>query len=273
MNQVDHLDQAHQIEVAGLRIAYRRMGNGPPLVLLHGIYDDSRVWRRQLANLSDEFTVVAWDAPGCGQSSDPPEAFGLSDWANALAGFIVALDLERPHVLGLSLGSMFALGLYREQPLIPRSLTLASAYAGWAGSLPPEEVEQRLQRLLRETEQPPDQWIPQWIPELLTANAPAGAAEEVAAVMAEFHPAGAREMARSLAREDLRDMLPRIAVPTLLLYGSADVRSPVTVAAALQAQIPGAQLAVMPGVGHLSNIDAPDVFNARVREFLRSIAD
>lgn len=265
------MDQVDQIEVAGLRIAFRRMGNGPPLVLLHGAFDDSRVWRRQLADLSDEFTVIAWDAPGFGQSSDPPEGFGLSDWANCLAGFIAALGLERPHVLGLSLGSMFALGLYREHPMVPRSLTLASAYAGWAGSLPPEEVEQRLQRVLREIEQPPGQWIPQWIPELLTANAPAGAADEVAAIMAEFHPVGARVMARSLAREDLRDVLPRIAVPTLLLYGSADVRSPLRVAEALQAQIPGARLAAMPGVGHLSNIDAPELFNARVRAFLRSV--
>jgi pimeloyl-ACP methyl ester carboxylesterase len=262
-----------QIEIDGLRIAYQRAGSGPPLVLLHGIYDDSRVWLPQLDNLSDEFTVVAWDAPGCGQSSDPPETFLLSDWADCLAGLIAALELERPHVLGLSLGAMFALELYRRYPTIPRSLVLASAYAGWAGSLSPEMVEERVERTLREIDQPPEQWIPVWIPELLTANAPAGAAAEVAAIMSAFHPVGARLMVKSLARVDLRDVLPQIAVPTLLLYGSADVRSPLTVAERLRAQIPGSQLVVMPGVGHLSNIDAPHLFNAAVRDFLHSVQE
>jgi pimeloyl-ACP methyl ester carboxylesterase len=266
------MDQRDQVDVDGLRIAYERAGNGPPLILLHGIYGDSRVWRPQLEGLSDEFTVVAWDAPGCGQSSDPLETFSISDWADCLAGFIAALHLERPHVLGLSLGSMFALELYRRRPEIPRSLVLASAYAGWVGSLSPEMVEQRVQRALRDVDLPPEQWIPEWIPELLTAHAPAGAVDEVTTIMSAFHPAGTRTLVRSLARTDLRDVLPQIAVPTMLLYGSADVRSPLSVAEDLQARIPGSQLVVMPGVGHLSNIDAPDLFNAEVRRFLQSVA-
>ncbi len=260
-----------QIEIEGIRIAYQRAGTGPPLVLLHGIYDDSRTWRPQIEGLSDEFTVVAWDAPGCGQSSDPPETFYLSDWADTLAGFITALGLERPHVLGLSLGSMFALELYRRHPTVPRSLMLASAYAGWVGSLSPEMVEQRKQRALREIDQPPEQWIPDWIPELLTSHAPAGAADEVIAVMSEFHPAGARTMVKTLADVDLRDALPLIAVPTLLLYGGADTRAPLTVAEDLHARIPGSRLVVLPGIGHMSNVDAPDLFNAEARRFLRSI--
>src|SRR5919198_4538341 len=87
-----------EIEVRGHRIAYRRKGEGPALVLLHGWPVDSREWRRQLDGLSDEFTVVAWDAPGAGASSDPPETFRLSDWADCLAAFIATLGLERPHV-------------------------------------------------------------------------------------------------------------------------------------------------------------------------------
>ena len=260
-----------ELTIGDLRIAYERAGEGPPLVLLHGAYCDSRVWRRQLDALSDEFTVVAWDAPGCGRSSDPPETFDSRDWADCLAAFIEAIGLERPHVLGLSLGSLFALELYRWHPTVPRSLVLASAYAGWAGSLSPEMVEQRLQRALREADLPPEQWIPGWIPELLTDAAPAGAGNEVTAIMSEFHPAGAKAIARALARADLRDVLPHISVPTLLLYGSADARSPLSVAQELHAQIPGSQLAVMPGVGHLSNVDAPDQFNAEVRSFLRSL--
>ena len=61
-----------RVEVGGLTIAYERQGEGPPLVLLHGGISDHREWSRQLDGLSDEFTVVAWDTPGCGRSSDPP---------------------------------------------------------------------------------------------------------------------------------------------------------------------------------------------------------
>ena len=57
--------------------------------------------------------MVAWDAPGCGRSSDPPEAFRMPEYADCLAAFVDALGLERPHVLGLSLGGALALELYR----------------------------------------------------------------------------------------------------------------------------------------------------------------
>jgi pimeloyl-ACP methyl ester carboxylesterase len=66
-----------------------------------------------------------------------------------------------------------------------------------------------------------------------------------------------------------RDVLPRVAVPTLLLHGDADRRSPLTVAEDLHARIPGSTLAVIPGVGHLSNLEAAASFNAEVRGFLR----
>src|SRR5579859_2949578 len=85
------------VEVEGLRIAYRRMGDGPPLVLLHGNPLDSREWHPQLDGLSDEFTVVAWDMPGCGQTSDPPETWRIPDYIRCLASFIQALGLDGPH--------------------------------------------------------------------------------------------------------------------------------------------------------------------------------
>ena len=70
------------VEVGGLRIAYERAGTGPPLVLLHGyVGDGPTLWRPQLDTLSDDFTVIAWDAPGAGASSDPPESFGIAGYA------------------------------------------------------------------------------------------------------------------------------------------------------------------------------------------------
>jgi pimeloyl-ACP methyl ester carboxylesterase len=261
-----------QIEVGGLRIAFQRAGEGPPLVLLHGALSDSRAWRRQLDGLSDEFTVVAWDAPGCGRSSDPPapETFRLSDYADCLAGFVDALGLGGAHVLGLSFGGGLALELYRRHPAVPRTLVLASAYAGWAGSLPPEEVEQRRQRALREAKLPPEQWVPGYLPGLFTQAAPQELIEETVAMMYDTRSAGMKAMISAFAEADLRDVLPFIEVPTLLLYGDADRRSPMNVAEDLHAKIPTSKLVVMPGVGHDSNLEAPETFNAKVRTFLRA---
>lgn len=214
--------------------------------------------------LSDEFTVLAWDMPGCGRSDDPPERFRTRDYADCLASFIAALNLGRPHVLWLSFGSGLALELYRWHPDLPRSLVLASAYAGWAGSLPPRVAEQRKQRMLQMIESPPDQWAREWIPTLLTSAASAELVDEVTTILADFHPAGQRALLRSgFAEHDLRNLLPQIAVPTLLLYGESDVRSPKNVAEDMHAAIPGSQLVFMPGVGHLGDVEAPDRFTPR----------
>ena len=261
-----------QVEVGGLRVAYRRAGQGPPLVLLHGGLADGREWRRQLEGFADQFTVVAWDAPGCGGSSDPPETWRLPDYADCLAGLIQALELGRPHVGGLSWGGGLALELYRRHPQVPRSLVLASAYAGWAGSLAPEVVQERLERALQEAELPPRQWVPGWLPGLFTEHAPAEVVEEALAMMLEVRPAGMRPMLRGFAEADLREVLPRIRVPTLLLHGQADRRAPpVVVARDLHARIPGARLVVLPGAGHQCDMEAPERFNAEVRSFLRSV--
>jgi pimeloyl-ACP methyl ester carboxylesterase len=75
-----------EVEVGGLQLAYEREGQGPPLVLLHGyVGDGPSTWRHQIDGLSDEYTVVAWDGPGMGHSTDPPDSFGLPDFADVLA--------------------------------------------------------------------------------------------------------------------------------------------------------------------------------------------
>jgi pimeloyl-ACP methyl ester carboxylesterase len=209
--------------------------------------------------------------PGCGSSSDPPEGFRDADFADCLAAFIDALGLGRPHVLGLSFGAALALELYRRHPTVLRTLVLASAYAGWAGSLPPDMVEQRIQRVSQAIGLPPEQWAREWTPSMLSPSAPQKLVHEVETLLAAYHPAGQRVILQAFAHQDLRDVLPRIAVPTLLLYGGADVRSPVSVGEDLHAQIPGSQLVVIPSVGHMCNLEAPARFNEEVRRFFQSV--
>jgi pimeloyl-ACP methyl ester carboxylesterase len=257
-------------EVGGLRIAYDRAGAGPPLVLLHGyVGDGPATWRRQLEGLCGEFTVVAWDAPGAGGSSDPPESFGMADYADCLAGFVDRLGLERPHVAGLSFGGALAIEFCRRHPAIARTLILASAYAGWGGSLPADVADQRLQQALVLADLPPGEFVGTLLPTMFSETTARQDVDEFGASMLAFHPAGFRAMARASAK-DLRDALPHISVPTLLVYGDQDVRAPLAVAEDLQAAISGSALVVLPDTGHVCNIEAPEAFNGAVRNFLHA---
>src|SRR3990172_11026248 len=141
-------------EVAGHTVAYRCAGDGLALVLLHGFLCDSRVWERQLLDLSDRFTVVAWDAPGAGSSSDPPDPFTMTDWSHCLAGFLNVVGIPRAYVLGVSWGGVLAQEFHRLYPTRILGLILADPYAGWKGSLPASVCEQRLARCLLEASLP-----------------------------------------------------------------------------------------------------------------------
>jgi pimeloyl-ACP methyl ester carboxylesterase len=258
------------VDVNGLPIAYERVGAGPPLVLAHGFVGDGpSTWGRQLDELSDEFTVVAWDAPGAGRSAPPPVSFRIADYAECLAGFCSALRLHEPHLVGLSFGGIVVLELFRHHPALPQSVVLAGSYAGWAGSLAPDEVDERLQLCLKLADLPPDQFAAAMLSSMFSESAPVDAVAEFAASVRAFNPTGFRAMTWSSAEADLRDVLASVSAPTLLLYGDRDVRAPLPVAHSLHAAIPGAALVVMSGVGHVSPVEAPDVFNREVRDFLR----
>ena len=260
-----------QVEIAGLRIAYERAGSGPPLVLLHGFVGDGRsTWRAQLADLSGEFGVVAWDAPGAGRSGDPPASFRLPEYADCLAAFIAELGLGRPHVAGLSFGGTLALELALRHPSMPRTLTLAGAYAGWAGSLPPDVATERLAQSLRASALAPALFVETMLPTMFSRAAPEDRVRQFAASVAAFHPAGFRTMARACAEADLREVLGRVTAPTLLLYGDEDVRAPLDVAEALHRAIPASKLVVLPGVGHVSSVEASERFTQELRSFLHA---
>ena len=256
-----------RVDVNGLSVAYERAGHGPALVLLHGFLFDSRAWRPQLEELTNDFTVIAWDAPGAGHSSDPPDGFGFADWADCLAQLLDDMEVERAHVVGLSWGGLLAQELYRRNPVRVLSLVLADTYAGWRGSLGDTTAEERLAACLRDSALPADELVSRYLPGMHSESAPPEVRHELATVMSDFHPAGFRLMARSLADADTRELLREIRAPTLLLWGEDDVRAPVNVADQLQNLIPGARLELIPGAGHLSNVEAPARFNAELLRF------
>jgi pimeloyl-ACP methyl ester carboxylesterase len=237
-------------------------------VLVHGyVGDGPSAWRPQLDGLADAYDLIAWDAPGTGGSSDPPDRFGMAGYADCLAGLIRALELERPHVVGLSFGGAMAIELCRRHPSAARTVVLASAYAGWAGSLPAEEADRRLQQALALSECSPAELVSALLPTMFATTTPPEVVAPFRAALEAFHPAGLRAMARACA-EDLRAALAAVEVPTLLIYGADDTRAPRSVADQLHAAIPGSELVVVDGAGHGCNIDAPDAFNGALRDFL-----
>lgn len=255
------------VETHGLEVAYERVGRGPPIVLVHGAAVDSRMWEPQLQGLADAFTVVAWDEPGAGRSSAVPASFTLEDYADCLAALIDTLELAPAHVAGLSWGGTVVLELYRRRPDLVATLLLAGTYAGWKGSLPAEEVQARIEGVRKMTAAADDLFDPT-LPGLFAGDPPAQVVPLMRAMAADVRPESMLTALEVMASADLRDVLPRIAVPTLLVWGELDARSPLGVAAQFEAAIPDAELVVIPGAGHVSNLEQPRLFNDAVRAFV-----
>ena len=259
------------VPVRGLTIAFERRGSGPPVVLVHGFVGDARsTWRGQIDALADEFMVVAWDAPGAGGSSDPPEGFGMNDYADCLAALLRTLRIDRAHLVGLSFGAALVLAAYHRHCGLASSLALVSGYAGWVGSLGADDAEQRLARSLQASGLAPDEFAAVMAPSMFSPSAGGELVSAFIDSVKAARPSGFRAMSRACF-EDQSHVLPEVDVPTLLLYADHDVRAPVTVGEAIHAAIPGSELAVLSGPGHVSPVEAPDDVTRELRRFLHSV--
>jgi pimeloyl-ACP methyl ester carboxylesterase len=258
------------VDVGGIRIAYAHVGSGPPLVMVHGAPADGRTWQWMLPDLARDHTVIAWDAPGFGQSSDIDDTWRAAQFADALAAFSAALGLERPHFVGHSFGTMITLSLFERHPAVPASLVLIGGYAGWAGSLPPDEVARRLEMFLGMADLG-DAFDPRSYPGLFTALIPADRDSVLATMMREnIRPATIRAAGYIGAETDLRPVLPTVDVPTLVLHGEADARSPLTNAESLHRAISTSQLVVLRRLGHACVVEDPQACATEIRRFVRS---
>lgn len=253
------------VDVDGLRLAFRRAGHGPAVVFVHGAAEDGRTWTPQFDAVSDEFTVIAWDEPGAGGSGDVPAGFGLSDYADALAGMIRTLNVSPCTLVGLSWGVTVILELCRLHPAVVRSLVLADGYAGWRGSLGPEEADARLAAL---RDQPEGSFDPT-LPGLFAGSPPAEFVPLLETMAADVRRHSMLTALTATTQADLTDVLDTIEVPTQLIWGALDARSPLSVAHEFERRIPDADLAVIPDCGHLSNLEDPQAFNDILRRFLR----
>lgn len=259
------------VDVDGLRIAFERAGAGPVVALAHGFVGDARsTWAPQIEALSDEFTVIAWDAPGAGGSDDPPEDFGVDAYADCFAGLLRSLRIERAHLVGLSFGGTLALAAFHRHRGLAASLSLVCGYAGWLGSLGAEEADQRLARALQASQLTPDEFVAAMAPSMFSPSAEVERVRSFLDSVRGFHPSGFRAMARA-SYTDQRHVLAEVDVPTLLLYADHDVRAPVSIGEAMQAVLHSSELVVLSGPGHVCTVEAPEDVTRELRRFLRSV--
>ena len=259
------------LEVDGARLHYADVGaGGPPLVLLHAFPLHSAMWAPQLACLSAGRRVIAPDLKGFGASDAPedPARYTMLGCADELAAMLDGLGVDRVVLGGLSMGGYVALAFLRQYPDRVAGLVLADTRAA---ADTPEVFERRTDQQDQVARVGTTALIEVLLAGLLCDHSRAHRlelVEQVRRLMA--NPAagfvGALEAMKH--RADATAELASIAVPTLVIVGEDDALSPPEVARAMHEALPGAHLAVLPRAGHLSNLEAPDEFNAAVMELL-----
>ena len=255
--------------VGGITYEQRGPADGVPLLFLHGLGGAGRGFAPQLAHFGAAgYRAIAWDMPGCGGSSPLP-LVTMDALTAALAAFIGALGLERPVLIGHSLGGMLAQSLLAHSPGVARAAVLSQTSAAFGGRDPAWAdafVAERLGPL--DAGRSLAELAPAMVAAMVGDNAdPAGVA--LAEDCIAHTPASTyRDLVLAMPGFDLRAALERIAVPTLLIAGTRDTNAPVAGMERMAARIPGARLAVLEGVGHLAHLERPDAFNRTVMDQL-----
>ncbi len=267
--------ELHIVDVQGERIAWReaRPGAGATdvVALLHGLGGSRLSWQPQLAELGRSNIVAAWDLPGYGASPplDQPSTFAAL--ADAVAGWADEMCADRVHLVGISFGGMIAQYAAAAHPERVASLTLlaTSPRFGLDGTQPAEWSAARLAPLDAGLE--PIEFADRVLGALAGPGISSEALAGQRAAMARITSGALRRSIECLITHDSRGVLPLINAPTAVLVGEVDEETPQSYAQAIVDLVPGATLEVVPGAGHLLNVEAPDAVNAAIiRQIERS---
>ena len=251
----------------GTRMSFMEAGAGAQTVLLlHGIGSNSGGWRFILDALCADYRVVAWNAPGY-YLSDHLRAEAPANWqyADALAALMDALGVDTAHIAGSSFGSMVAASFAVRHPRRVRRLALLGTSRGqkW---LPADERARRLaMRDATAREGAVAMSEKRWRV-LLGANADETAIRLTKETLMATHPRGLMQSARASDATDVCEFSARITAPTLAIVGAEDQVNPPAISEAIAATIAGSRLVVLPGVGHLPKLEAPQATARLLRE-------
>ncbi len=241
-----------------------------PILFLHGIGGAARAFASQLDHFGREYRALAWDMPGYGGSAPLP-LVSIEALAASLGLFIQELGLQRPVLVGHSIGGMIVQRLLAEAPHAARAVVLAQTSATF-GSQDPAWGDAFVHARLGPLDA--GQTMADLAPSLaasLVGDDPDPAGVALAQdCMAHTPDSTYRDMVLAMPGFDQRGALARIAAPTLVLAGSRDPNAPAAAMERMAGRIPGARFVVLEGVGHLASLERPALFNAAVHDFLRA---
>lgn len=247
----------------GIAQFYRRSGDGPPLVLIHALGLDHRLWDQQVRQLASSFQVITYDVRGHGASDVPSGPYTMADFAEDLSGLLDALGVEAVHIAGISMGGMIA----QEFALTRRERVRSLVLADTASEYSPEGRRQLAERarIAEERGIAPlvEPTIDRWFTAAFRDRQPAEV-DQIRSILAHADPVGYAASCRAIAGADLTERLVGLSIPTLVLVGSEDQSTTPEMAMEIHEHIPGSRYQVIPGVAHLTNVAAPDVFDQAI---------
>lgn len=257
-------------EVSGTRLYYEVGGSGHSLILIHGFTVDSRMWDDQFETLAQHHQVIRYDLRGFGKS-DLPTAQSYSE-ADDLKALLEHLGVSHAYVLGLSMGGMIAIDFALEYPGATDALILANAALGgfqW------QELGESFESVWSRASESGVQAAKElWLS--LDLFRPAMGNPDVAPRLAGMFSDysgwhfGSDDPVAELDPPAIQ-RLETIGAPTLIIVGEHDLPDFHTIAGILQEQIPEARKVVLPGVGHMSNMEDPTRFNELILSFLAGL--
>ena len=249
-------------------VAWREAGEGPAVLFLHGLGMSRTGFDPQLTELSHRRRCIAWDMPGYGASPLPAGGLTFPLLADAVAALLDRLGLSSAHLVGLSMGGQIALHAALAHPARVRSLALldTSPAFGLDGTDPEEWKRLRLEPLEQGAE--PAAFAEQVLRGVMGPRVTDAQVAEAVATMSRITAPALAAAVRNLVTHDVRARLGEIEAPTLVLCGELDEETPLAYSEALRDGIAGAELAIVPGVGHVSNLEAPETVNALLSSFL-----
>lgn len=256
------------------RFGYEAAGDPrkPALVFLHGIGGAARAWRGQLEAFGNRYHAIAWDMPGYGGSA-PLSTVTIATLADALQDFLQQIGATKPVLVGHSIGGMIVQEWLVKNPRVAQAVALVQtspAFGKPDGDWQKEFIAARLGPLDRGETMA--SLAPTLIEELVGDNPDAAGMDIARDCMASVPEATYRSVMLALLGFDQRKALKDIKVPTLVLSGTKDKNAPAPMMAKMATYIRSATYVEVEGVGHLVNLERPEIFNAALDKFLKTNA-
>jgi pimeloyl-ACP methyl ester carboxylesterase len=260
------------IRVNGARLYYEEHGNGAQTVLFaHGLLWSGRMFARQVDALRGRYRCITFDWRGQGQSEVTPSGYDMETlYADTLA-LIDTLGIQACHFVGLSMGGFIGMRLAARRPDIVKSLILigTSADPEPAANIPKYRMLNMVARWLGFRLVVAPVMRVMFGQTFLTDPARAQLRQEWRQQLLANHRIGVtRATAGVITRQGISDLLGAIAARTLILVGDQDVATPPAVARRIHERIPQSQLKLIPGAGHTSTVEQPELVSAAILAFL-----